>query len=195
MENQKQFVYSVVNAEEEQQHLEEEQKKDIRRKPNKVYQVKIKLKDVSRDVWRRALIPNGLTFVELHEIIQRLFEWQDKHYYEFEAKGQTIALEVRNGLGLAKLVDQTLIDHYMEKGEKIQYIYDFREEWLHEILVEDIFTKREVRELTYKKFPVCTQMKQPGPLEETRSRLKYGKQTFTSINTRLRLLPFYRGLM
>lgn len=38
-------------------------------------------------------------------------------------------------------------------------------------------------------------MKQPGPLEETRSRLKYGKQTFTSINTRLRLLPFYRGLM
>lgn len=194
MENQNQFVYSVVSSEMIQQS-EDEKKKSSRRKPKKIYQLKIRIKDISRDTWRRVLIPSGLNFAELHDIIQCLFEWKNLHYYEFEVGTQIIALEERNGLGIAKLVDQTLIDPYIRKHAKIKYIYDFHDEWIHEILVEDIFTKRDIKYLNYKKFPICTQMNQSAPIEECRGRIKYGRQTFTNINTRLRLLPCYQGLM
>lgn len=194
MKNQNQFVYSVVTSEAIRQ-FEDDQKKELGRKLKKIYQLKVSLIGISRDTWRRVLIPNGLNFAEFHEVIQCLFEWKNIHYYEFEAKKQIITLEERNGLGTAKLVDRTLIDAYIEKNEKLKYTYDFHEEWVHEILIEDIFTRRDAKTLQYKKFPVCTEINQPAPLEETRKRIKYGRQTYTTINTKLRLLPCYQGLM
>ena len=51
------------------------------------YQLKIKLKDISKPpVWRRLLIPVKATFGELHLAIQAVFGWQMRHLYRFSDK-------------------------------------------------------------------------------------------------------------
>lgn len=48
------------------------------------YICKIIIEDTHPPVWRRVVIPDKITFAELHEIIQVLFGWEDEHLHEFQ---------------------------------------------------------------------------------------------------------------
>lgn len=43
------------------------------------YICKIVMENTHPPVWRRVLIPDKITFEELHEIIQILFGWDNEH--------------------------------------------------------------------------------------------------------------------
>ncbi|MGL6217060.1 MAG: plasmid pRiA4b ORF-3 family protein, partial [Lacrimispora sphenoides] len=48
------------------------------------YQLKVTIKGSKPPIWRRVLVPQGITFVKLHQMIQTAFCWSDEHLYEFE---------------------------------------------------------------------------------------------------------------
>ena len=47
------------------------------------YVLKITMENTHPPVWRRVVIPEKITFADLHEIIQVLFGWQDVHLHDF----------------------------------------------------------------------------------------------------------------
>ena len=54
------------------------------------YQLKITIKGSKPPIWRRVLVPEAMTFGELHQTIQTAFGWSDGHLYEFEFRSEGI---------------------------------------------------------------------------------------------------------
>ena len=47
------------------------------------YQFKITIKGSKPPIWRRVLVPDKITFSQLHQVIQMVFCWSNSHLYEF----------------------------------------------------------------------------------------------------------------
>lgn len=54
------------------------------------YQLKITIKGSKPPVWRRVLVPEGITFEELHHMIQTAFCWSSAHLYQFEFRSEGV---------------------------------------------------------------------------------------------------------
>lgn len=138
---------------------------------NMNYQLKIKLKDISKPpVWRRLLIPVKATFGELHLAIQAVFGWQMRHLYRFSDKVSDYEWKI----GMCDSVDPKMRDAAAIRLEEIigkdypnlVYVYDFGDGWVHEITVEACVDK----EL---KFPTCIAGRGTCPPEESGGSMAY----------------------
>ena len=100
-------------------------------------QLHIELQDIRPKVWRRVLVPETITLVHLHLVIQRAFQWGGHHLHEFEgADGQRYGTSdpdydppgsVRS--------ERTRFTSAMVSG-KLDYLYDFGDDWRHRIKLE-----------------------------------------------------------
>lgn len=109
-------------------------------------QFKIQLKDMSNPlVWRRLLVPDSFTFEKFHLVIQAAFGWEFAHLYQFSPSGY--GSEPRIGM----ITDDDWIDEeitdssriklskvFNQKGQTFTYIYDFGDDWIHKIKLEEI---------------------------------------------------------
>jgi len=114
------------------------------------YQITVTLRDVANPpVWRRLMVSAGVRLDRLHSIIQASMGWENCHLHMFEAGG------VRYGVGDPELEFRderqvTLADLVTGEGTKIEYTYDFGDDWDHEILVEQGHTAGETD-----RYPAC----------------------------------------
>jgi hypothetical protein len=103
-----------------------------------VYELTVTLLDVSYPpVWRRLRVPAGIRLDRLHSVLQAAMGWEDHHLHAFFAGERRYGhpdadLELRDerGVPLADLVEGP--------GSRIEYVYDFGDEWQHEIVVERV---------------------------------------------------------
>lgn len=107
--------------------------------PRQIYQLRISLRDVTPEVWRRVLVPGGYTLDRVHRTIQYAMGWQGVHLHSFEIGGEQYGepdpvgeLAVRDELDLR-------LDAVAGKGDLFRYTYDFGDWWEHELTVEDVF--------------------------------------------------------
>ena len=93
------------------------------------YVCKIKIENTHPPVWRRVIVPNRITFKELHEVIQILFSWENEHLHEFKVPGDRIYIS-DNGAAWENhyYESETLIDSFFRNYKWIRYIYDFGED-------------------------------------------------------------------
>lgn len=117
-------------------------------------------------IWRRFQVYNDITFEGLHFIIQAVMGWEGFHSYEFRFKNYTILMpgsETSPGHKYIQVHSHKKYLYEMLKrvGQKFTYIYDFGDNWEHEIL----FEKRlpEDPEQTY---PVCIDGEMACPPED-----------------------------
>ena len=113
------------------------------------YQFKIKLRGITKPpVWRRVLVPANFTFSGFHAVIQEAFGWWNEHLYSFGDKPYSRVLTI------AEVHDEdwsdtpdynarafTVGEFYGEKLDpkhKLCYVYDFGDDWIHDITLEDI---------------------------------------------------------
>lgn len=112
-----------------------------------VYQLKISLKDIKPPIWRRILLPSDATFWELHIAIQDSFGWEDCHLHQFfvgsawdrNAIAITLPYPEYDLFGEIEPLDEskTLLYNYLsERQPKINYVYDFGDNWEHQIVPE-----------------------------------------------------------
>lgn len=109
------------------------------RKPASVHQLKVTLLGLKPPIWRRIVVPSDITLSELHAIVQETMGWHDSHLHEFRIGNV--------GYGDPRLLEE-LTDQDSRKtrlGEvapapkkRIHYLYDFGDNWEHEILVEAV---------------------------------------------------------
>jgi len=130
-----------------------------------VYQLKVVLLETDPPVWRRFLVPSGVTLHRLHLILQDVMGWTNSHLYRFEIGARQYAepdpenefyeLPFRDSkrAKLERLVPK--------KDSTFLYEYDFGDSWVHELLLEDIL-KRDPG----KRSPACLAGERACPPED-----------------------------
>ena len=106
--------------------------------PQTLLQLRIELRYTDPMIWRRVLVPDTITLVQLHAVIQESMGWSNSHLHEFEIAG------LRYGMTDSEWdVDPELINEERKKLLKVlgdqkqfDYLYDFGDSWLHRITLE-----------------------------------------------------------
>lgn len=135
---------------------------------NIIYQLKITLKDIKPPIWRRVLVPQNITFYKLHKIIQAAFGWQDYHLFDFDFGDVAVHIpdpdyapgELHGGIKELN-AKRTKIDGLLVERRKCIYIYDFGDDWRHEVVLEKILPVEEG-----KRYPVCIDGARHRPPED-----------------------------
>jgi hypothetical protein len=104
-----------------------------------IVQVRIDLRGFKPPIWRRAQVPGGFTLYDLHDTIQALFGWEDDHLHKFVVGGQPYqpAEWIDDPFDRVTPEDEiTLAGLLKGKVERFTYVYDFGDDWTHDLKVE-----------------------------------------------------------
>lgn len=142
------------------------------------FQLRVDLKDCKPPIWRRVLIPADLTYADLHLIIQDLFEWDDDHLYAFrtpEASIERLVDEVDETDFFSFIMISTPskdaskaeIVHDLLNFKKIDYTYDFGDDWQHVIKIEKVLSPDELAEIADPAaLPIAIKGKGDAPVDD-----------------------------
>lgn len=101
--------------------------------------LKIALEDTHPPVWRRVVVPESMSFGNLHEVIQTVFGWYDMHLHIFEAPKAIydIVADPEDSFNDYYFMENKVPIIAVAQYEKwIRYTYDFGDEWRHKISFE-----------------------------------------------------------
>ncbi|MCY0963029.1 plasmid pRiA4b ORF-3 family protein, partial [Streptomyces sp. H27-H5] len=110
--------------------------------PVPTYQLKITLRDTSPPIWRRVTLPADTSLARLHDIIQTCFDWHDSHLHAFTEPGSGRQfLDFNSPLDRDPRLDfdeesTSLADVLPYEGSRLEYTYDFGDDWRHQITLE-----------------------------------------------------------
>jgi len=143
-----------------------------RRRPFKnVYQLKITLRGIEPQIWRRIMVPGSYTFYDLHVAIQDAMGWKDYHLHRFEIRddkvpGERVIIETpftEPEIEEEKFMSTEVpIFLYLKKpGDKVLYVYDYGDDWWHDVVLEKIEPRKPK-----KKYPLCLDGERACPPED-----------------------------
>jgi len=141
-----------------------------------ICQLKITLRGSKPPIWRRVLVPSDTTLFQLHMIIQTVMNWGNYHLHEFRVGKSFYGIpnsEVEDDVTInEKLV--RLAKVIRSSGGRFIYVYDFGDDWQHDILLEETLPPADgVR------YPVCTAGKLACPPDD--SGAIWGYQTMLEV--------------
>jgi hypothetical protein len=127
-----------------------------------VYQLRIWIRKISPQIWRRLLVRSDSTIAELHDILQVAFGWSDEHLHQFLIRGKPYGIGRIGGIIFDDNPRQVqLRDFHFRCKETWVYEYDLTDWWQHEIRLEQILP------LDPKKcYPICVAGKRRGPISK-----------------------------
>jgi hypothetical protein len=96
------------------------------------YEFEVSLLHVEPRLWRRFQIKASATFEDLHDAIQAACSWENDHLFEFRTKYGSKGAVIW-GCDSSVTPEEIELSEYFEHCKKCVYIYDFGDEWRHEI--------------------------------------------------------------
>jgi hypothetical protein len=158
----------------------------------KVAVLKVTLDLEKHNVWRRLVVPLNMTFSKLHKVLQAAFGWKDYHLHEFyiyneskcnlsinhsayhkESNRPVInlvcseeAFQYPNEIEM-KLENGIKLSEYIPKYKRMQYNYDFGDDWQHYIKVEKIIDDYNLN------YPICLEGEGNTPPEDVGGKTGY----------------------
>ena len=130
------------------------------------YQLKVSLKKAKPPIWRRILVQDDITLHGLHQIIQAVMGWTDTHLYEFQLGKVLFELGDEEEWESSKFREihdsrEVLLGNVLSKeGPKLDYTYDFGDNWEHSILLEKVLEEETLAS------PKCLKGKRACPPED-----------------------------
>jgi hypothetical protein len=131
---------------------------------SRVYQLKVTLQEIQPPIWRYFQVLGECTLYDVHCVLQVVMGWQECHLHEFiigEDRYSTLYGEMDHTEGVVEDQLVTLGEVAQREGMKFTYIYDFGDDWRHEILVQKTLEADPKR--TY---PVCLGGERACPPED-----------------------------
>jgi Plasmid pRiA4b ORF-3-like protein len=105
----------------------------------RIYQIKGTIVGTKPPVWRRVLVPETTTLLQLHDILQAAFGWWDSHLHEYEIDGVRYGTDDGEGWGPPpKSERRAQLGAVAKEGTVFRYVYDFGDNWEHKLVVEKI---------------------------------------------------------
>ena len=115
-------------------------------------------------IWRRVIVPERMTFADLHRVIQISMGWSNSHLHQFEVAGKRLTEfeeDIENGAIDSRQVEIRDLKTN-RRGRGFSYLYDFGDSWQHEILVEDRLSVEDKGQL-----PLCVAGERACPPEDS----------------------------
>ena len=125
-------------------------------------QLKITLTGIRPPIWRRVLVPEGLSLSGLHDVIQEVMGWTDSHLHDFHWRGERFGLPDPE-FDEERVVDErtvTLKELGLSIKDRLEYVYDFGDGWEHVLTVEQVLEAGEHQT------PVCLKGARSCPPED-----------------------------
>jgi hypothetical protein len=131
-----------------------------------IFQFYISLIDSEPLIWRRFQVHSNITFHEFHFTIQDVMGWESLHSYEFRFRKHWILMPNSDinpsQEKIGTYADETRLTDVLKRvGQKFCYIYDFGDNWEHEIIFEKRLPVEENQA-----YPVCIDGKMACPPED-----------------------------
>jgi hypothetical protein len=127
-----------------------------------VYQLRIWIRKISPQIWRRLHVRSDSTIAELHDTLQIAFGWTDEHLHQSLIRGKPYGIGRSGGICFDDNPHQVrLCDFHFRCKEKWVYEYDLTDWWQHEIRLEQVLPFDPA-----KRYPICVAGKRRGPIEE-----------------------------
>ena len=106
--------------------------------PRKILRMRISLDDIEPEIWRLVDVPDNFTLAQLHDVIQGVMDWDDDHLWEF-SRGKTRYSPMDDFWSPQNVGDPfitTLYEVLGDRSKKLNYVYDFGDNWRITIMVE-----------------------------------------------------------
>jgi hypothetical protein len=136
------------------------------RKPKpRLLELTITLAEIDPPIWRSVRVPDVYTLHQLHRVIQLVFGWLDYHLYSFQVGERRF----EESLEEAEDEDSTVVrlsDLELSKSARLVYKYDFGDNWVHEIIVDDIYVVSPLDERDERLLPKLYGGERAGPPED-----------------------------
>lgn len=130
--------------------------------PSEVFQLKISLRQISPEIWRRVLVLSSSTIYDLHHTIQIAMGWGDYHLNQFLIHGKSYGVYHDGGMSFSDHPKKVcLSDFGFRLKERFVYEYDFGDNWEHDIRIE-----KKLPVDPKKNYPVCIEGKRGCPPED-----------------------------
>ena len=108
-----------------------------------VARLRITLQDIQPAIWRRVDAPLSSTLMALHDIIQVAMGWTDSHLFEFIVGDRVYGEPHPDDEMYERKVYQAKgvrLKQLLRRGvERFLYVYDFGDDWRHDVVVEEVF--------------------------------------------------------
>ncbi len=144
-----------------------------------VYKFKITLKGMRPKIWRRILVPENMTFGKFSDAILKFMGWKNRHLHSFYVNDPETGrkIEITNP-DTWEPCDTTetitsekkcrLNEIFSKKNKKAVYLYDYGDNWEHELLLEKILPRDDDV-----KYPICIDGQLACPPEDVGGVLGY----------------------
>ncbi len=105
----------------------------------KVFQIRVDLLYVRPPIWRRFLVKPTTRLDSFHEMLQDIMGWYNCHLWHFQLGDEYYGLV--NPFWESDIQDASkvkLSQALLGEGDKIEYVYDFGDDWQHTVKLEKI---------------------------------------------------------
>lgn len=126
----------------------------------RVHRIKVTLQGSRPPIWRRLEVPSTISLERLHDAIGAAFGWLGYHLWEFDTpRGEYGPPDDELEIGNAARTKLSTVAPAVK--DKIRYVYDFGDNWVHVIEIEEVAPARPgVR------YPRCVTGRRAGPPED-----------------------------
>ena len=126
------------------------------------YQFRVDLAETDPPIWRRFVVPSGITLHRLHLILQEVMGWTNSHLYSFRIGVEEYGEPDPDNEVYFKNSKRTKLKRlHITKGSAFLYEYDFGDTWIHRLVVEDILEPDSSH-----RHPVCLAGERACPPED-----------------------------
>lgn len=143
-----------------------------RPKPPCDLELRVTVTEIEPPIWRLVRVPDDYTLHQLHRVFQLLFGWLDYHLYDFRIGERRF--EAPDPEAEAEPSTKArLRDFGFEAGDRFTYLYDWGDNWEHEVVVE----KLHVAELRRgePRLPILIDGARAGPHEDSGGRWSHAE--------------------
>jgi hypothetical protein len=102
-----------------------------------LYLLRIILLEIKPEIWRRFLVPAGITLDRLHDVVQIVMGWKDYHLHQFTIGRKRHTENPESKEDGLECGNYRLVDLIKQKGRTFGYLYDFGDSWEHKVILED----------------------------------------------------------
>jgi DNA-binding XRE family transcriptional regulator len=103
------------------------------------FTLKVTLEGIRPPIWRRFVVPAGISLAQLHRVLQIVMGWTDSHLHQFERGRVIYGLPDPDFGGEHEDERRARLDAVLErKADWMTYEYDFGDSWTHRVVLEKI---------------------------------------------------------
>ncbi len=133
--------------------------------------VRVELVGILPPIWREVLVPATYSFWDLHVAIQDAMGWSDSHLHEFRLRDGGRERNLLVGIPTEEEWEESpevlpgwevpVIEYLSEPGTRIEYEYDFGDQWVHEVTLTGVAPR-----VKGQRYPQCTAGERACPPED-----------------------------